>query len=104
MTHSHTLNACAAWAARMTKDAAAVKAWRLTNKKDRAAHAAAVELAAGRGYLIATPRELYTRYEFSRPLFWESSPDVDKKMLWGIHWMPERNGRRSLSFVPVYIG
>lgn len=68
-------------ARKMTARAASVKDWRLNRKADREAKAEAVRLTKeGRGYVIATPREIRAMYPF---LFqFEDGPDRDKKMVW----------------------
>ena len=67
-------------ARRMNALSATTKDWRLTRKIDREAKAEAQKLNEGRGYIIATPRELKAMYP--RFVKWEPGADADEKMVW----------------------
>lgn len=70
-------------AKRMTANAAALKDWRIRNKHNRAMREIARELTAGKGYLIATVKELAAKYG---PLchYETAAPGADEKHVWGL--------------------
>ena len=54
-------------ARRHTLNATQVKDWRLRRKSDRQLKALAIELTAGKGYIIASAKELHNRYPSLMP-------------------------------------
>ena len=70
-------------AKRMTAETATIKDWRIRNKHNRAMHEMARELTAGKGYIIASVRELAEKY--GKLCHYETTaPGADKKHIWGL--------------------
>lgn len=70
-------------AKRMTANAAALKDWRIRNKHNRAMREIARELTAGKGYLIATVKELAAKYG-TLCHYETAAPGADIKRVWGL--------------------
>lgn len=70
-------------AKRMTADTAALKDWRIRNKHNRAMREIAWELTAGKGYLIATVKELTAKYG-ALCHHETTAPGADEKSVWGL--------------------
>lgn len=74
-------------ARRMTASTAALKDWRIRNKHNRAMREIARQLTAGKGYIIASVRELKQRY--GELCHYEvTAPGADKKKIWTIMSFP----------------
>ena len=74
-------------AKRMTASTAALKDWRIRNKHNRAMREIARQLTAGKGYIIASVRELKQRY--GELCHYEvTAPGADKKKIWAIMSFP----------------
>lgn len=70
-------------AKRMTANTAAMKDWRIRNKHNRAMREIARELIAGKGYIIASVRELAEKY--GNLCHYEITvPGADVKYAWGL--------------------
>lgn len=70
-------------AKRLTAKTAMIKDWRIRNRHNRAMREIARGLTAGKGYVIASPRELSEIY----PDFYgcdTAAQDSDVKMIWGL--------------------
>lgn len=70
-------------ARRMTADTAALKDWRVRNRKNRSMRGIARELTAGKGYIIASVKDLSSKYG----TLCHYSPDAHgagKKRVWGL--------------------
>lgn len=70
-------------AKRMTADTAALKDWRIRNKHNRSMREIALELTAGKGYVIASVNELSEKYG----TLCHYSPDAHgayEKRVWGL--------------------
>ena len=65
-----------------TLESANVPAWRLSRKRDRRMQEVARSLAAGKGYIIATPAELHAAYPDLAPP--ASGPDTNRVFIWAI--------------------
>lgn len=75
-------------AKRMTASTAALKDWRIRNKHNRAMREIARQLTAGKGYIIASVRELKQRY--GELCHYEvTAPGADKKKIWAIWIFPK---------------
>lgn len=70
-------------AKRMTANAAALKDWRIRNKHNRAMREIARELTAGKGYIIATVKELAAKYG-TLCHYETAAPEADIKRVWGL--------------------
>lgn len=70
-------------AKRMTANTAALKDWRIRNKHNRAMREIARELTAGKGYLIATVKELAAKYG-ALCHYETAAPGADIKRVWGL--------------------
>lgn len=70
-------------ARRITANTAAIKDWRVTNKHNRAMREIARQLTAGKGYIIASARELKQRYG-ELCLYEVAAPGADRKTIWAI--------------------
>lgn len=70
-------------AKRMTANTAALKDWRIRNKHNRAMREIARELTAGKGYLIATVKELAAKYG-TLCHYDTTAPGADVKHIWGL--------------------
>lgn len=71
-------------AQRVTQRAADIKLWRVRTKAAKAMHQRAQELAAGRGYIIATDAEIFAEFgEFCPAFKWAKERD-EKKRVWAI--------------------
>ena len=81
----------------MTNRAATAKDWTLTRKRDKEMKKIAKEMVAGRGYIIATDKELEAKY----PAFFKThSAEESKKMIWGISYSRYNRGDK-MAFCPV---
>lgn len=85
-----------------TKRAAALPDWRLSNRQERAARDRAANLAAGRGYIIASERHMRAIGEVVAPQVDERFCDLDRLRVWGycdsvVAFRPSRS--RSISMV-----
>lgn len=70
-------------AKRMTAETAALKDWRIRNKHNRAMREIARELTTGKGYLIASVKELAAKY--GKLCHYETTaPGSDVKRVWGL--------------------
>lgn len=88
-------------AQKITRRAAAVKPWRVRTKAAKALQARAQELAAGRGYIIATDAEIFAKFsEFCPVLKWAKARD-EKKHVWSINADFLRGGFAVFSVVCV---
>ena len=75
-------------AKRMTASTAALKDWRIRNTHNRAMREIARQLTAGKGYIIASVRELKQRY--GELCHYEvTAPGADKKKIWAIWSFPK---------------
>ena len=83
-----------------TYKATRTKDWRLTRKADKAAKQAAKDLAARKGYIIATPAELKQMYpQFVR---WNPGADADQKMVWCFYpSVRDHRGRARIDLVTI---
>lgn len=91
-------NIARAW----TCKAANVKDWRVTNKKNKALQALAQELQSGRGYIIASPREVFARYGAILPEVWRYGKLDDTPRVWGVLAdCPDYRGRVSFNLASV---
>lgn len=82
---------------RETLRAANAKDYILRRKVDRRFKEIANELVMGRGYIIATDRELESKYP---ELFKASAKMESKKMIWAVSFMKGRTGNK-MCFLPV---
>ena len=97
---------CAKDGARMTKEASAISESSCRTAQGKLFIALAKELARGKGYLIATPNELMSRFP---RLFtdWQKRvhagcPDNDRKFIWGIEaWKKFGSKKYDVGFCPV---
>nr|DAE32977.1 MAG TPA: hypothetical protein [virus sp. ctoYX9] len=74
-------------AKRITANTAAIKDWRVRNKHNRALREIARQLTAGKGYIIASVRELKQRYG-ELCLYEVAGPGADRKTIWAIMSFP----------------
>lgn len=89
-------------AQRMTAKAASVKAWRITTKAGRALQEIARQMAAGKGYEIATDAEIFAKYGDLCPIFKVAKVRDNKPRIWCIcSGGTDSRGRVSLSVVCV---
>lgn len=70
-------------AKRMTANTANIKDWQIRNKHNRAMREIARELTAGKGYLIATVKELAAKYG-TLCHYETTAPGADEKRVWGL--------------------
>lgn len=70
-------------AKRMTASTAALKDWRIRNKHNRAMREIARELTAGKGYLIATVKELAAKYG-TLCHYDTTAPGAGEKCVWSL--------------------
>lgn len=70
-------------AKRMTAETAALKDWRIRNKHNRAMREIARELTSGKGYLIATVKELAAKYG-TLCHYETTAPGADETRVWGL--------------------
>lgn len=70
-------------AKRMTADTAALKDWRVRNKKNRSMRGIARDLTGGKGYIIASVKDLYAKYG-TMCHYSPDAPGAGKKRVWGI--------------------
>lgn len=74
-------------AKRITASTAALKDWRVRSKHNRAMREIARQLTAGKGYIIASVRELKQRY--GELCHYEvTAPSADRKTIWAIWSFP----------------
>lgn len=71
------------FAKRKTAESAALKDWRVRNKRNYAMREIAREITNGKGYIIATVDELRTKY--GSLCHYETATDTQKQ-IWGICW------------------
>ena len=71
-------------AQKITRRAADVKPWRVRTKAAKAMHQRAQELAAGRGYIIATDAEIFAEFAEFYPVLKWAKPRDEKKHVWAI--------------------
>jgi len=81
-------------AKRITAESASIKDWKLRRKSDRKLKELAGELVAGKGYIIASAKELSTRY----PDLMAASNDT-RRHVWGIGKIII--GLQRLGFIPI---
>lgn len=70
-------------AKRMTASTAALKDWRIRNKHNREMREIARELTAGKGYVIATVKDLAAKYG-ALCHYDAAAPGADEKRIWGL--------------------
>ena len=87
----------AEFAKKMTTDAANAKDWTLRRKDDKRMKEIAQELAAGRGYIIATDRELEKMYP---GLFKAQGVKESPKTIWAVDYQ-RFNHFSKMSFAPI---
>lgn len=87
----------AEFAKKMTTDAANAKDWMLKRKSDKRMKEIAQELSAGRGYIIATDKELESQYP---GLFKSQSVEESPKMIWAVDFQ-RFNHFAKMSFAPI---
>ena len=88
-------------AQKITSRAADIKPWRVRTEAAKAMHKRAQELAAGRGYIIATDAEIFAEFiEFYPALKW-AKPRDEKKRVWAIKANFVRGGFAVFSVVCV---
>lgn len=85
-----------------TAKSASVKAWRITTKAGKALQEIAKEMAAGKGYEIATDEAIFAKYSELCPWFkWAKERD-NIPHIWCIYTsVADSRGRVSLSVVCV---
>lgn len=85
-----TLSGRIAIAKRLTSESANVKEWRLRNKRNRELRSVAREIVAGKGYIIASERQLHKQYG---PLFsFFENEAAEIKRVWGIYYDGKKLG------------
>lgn len=84
-------------AKRMTANTAALKDWRIRNKHNITMREIARELTAGKGYVIASVKELSDKYG-TLCHYSPDSPEAYKKRVWGLR-MNEIH--REIQFVSI---
>lgn len=89
-------------AQRLTREAAALKDYRVTTVQDRRMRELARDWNRGKGYEIASLREIAERYG-NVPYFDPNSPNADRKRVWGICAPDglERSRRLRIVFVAI---
>lgn len=88
-------------AQKITRRAAGLKPWRVRTKTAKAMHQRAQELAAGRGYIIATDAEIFAEFgEFCPAFKWAKERD-EKTRIWAIKADFVRGGFAVFSVVCV---
>ena len=88
-------------AQKITRRAADVKPWRVRTKAAKAMHQRAQELAADRGYIIATDAEIFAEFSEFCPAFkWAKERD-EKKRIWAINANVVRGGFAEFSVICV---
>lgn len=70
-------------AKRMTANTAELKDWRVRNKHNITMRAIARNLTAGKGYVIASVKELSQKYG-ALCHYDAAAPEADKKRVWGL--------------------
>lgn len=70
-------------AKRMTANTAALKDWRVRNKHNRSMREIARELTAGKGYVIASVKELAAKYG-TMCHYSPDAPGAYEKRVWGL--------------------
>lgn len=88
-------------AQKITRRAADVKPWRVRTKAAKAMHQRAQELAAGRGYIIATDAEIFAEFAEFYPAFKRAKERDEKKRIWTIDVRKMRGGFAVFSVVCV---
>lgn len=71
-------------AQKITRCAADIKPWRVRTKAAKAMHQRAQELAAGRGYIIATDSEIFAEFSEFYPALKSAWVRDEKKRVWAI--------------------
>lgn len=90
------------FAKEQTAKAASVKAWRITTKAGRALQDIARQMAAGKGYEIATDAEIFAKYGELCEGFKYAKVRDNKTRIWCIYTsVADCRGRVSLSVVCV---
>lgn len=90
------------FAKEQTAKAASVKAWRITTKAGKALQDAAKEMAAGKGYEIATDAEIFAKYGELCKGFKCAKVRDNKRRIWCIYMgIADYRGRVTLSVVCV---
>jgi len=84
-------------AKRMTARAAALKDYCITNKHNRQMREIAREWMAGRGYIIATVKDLHERYG-TLSHYDVNAPGADVLTVWAIDW---NDFYKRLQFAPI---
>ena len=84
-------------AKRMTADTAALKDWRVRNKKNRSMRGIARDLTGGKGYIIASANELVEKYG-TLCHYSPDAPGAGKKRVWGLRM---NEVHREIQFVAI---
>lgn len=97
-----SISKAANYAKMQTAKAASVKAWRITTKAGRALQEIARQMAAGKGYEIATDAEIFAKYGDLCKGFKYAKVRDNKPRIWCIYTgVADYRGRVSLSVVCV---
>lgn len=84
-------------AKRMTADTAALKDWRVRNNRNRSMRGIARDLAAGKGYIIASVNDLTDKYG-TLCHYSPDAPGSGKKHVWGLRM---NKIHREIQFVAI---
>lgn len=97
-----SISKAAKFAKEQTAKAANVKAWRITTKAEKALQEIARQMAAGKGYEIATDAEIFAKYGELCKGFKCAKVRDNKPRIWCIYTgVADMRGRVSLSVVCV---
>lgn len=88
-------------AQKITTRAADIKPWRVRTQAAKVMHQRAQELAAGRGYIIATDAEIFAEFSEFYPVLKCAKARDEKKRLWAINADFVRGGFAVFSVVCV---
>ena len=88
-------------AQKITTRAADIKPWKVRTKAAKAMHMRAQELAAGRGYIIATDAEIFAEFSEFYPVLKWAKARGEKKRIWAIKADFVRGGFAVFSVVCV---
>lgn len=97
-----SISKAAKFAKMQTAKAASVKAWRITTRAGKALQEIARQMAAGKGYEIATDAQIFAKYGELCPIFKVAKVRDNKPRIWCIYTgVADFRGRVSLSVVCV---
>lgn len=100
-----TLEQAVETAKKITNRAASVKDWRLTTNRDRAMKKLAAEISQGKGYILASPRQIAEQYPNLVSPYFATGAGADRVFIWAVGLTFKKtvssSSRRELNFMPI---